>query len=201
MKLNTFTRTLAGSALVAATLGMTLSAHAKTLPFGVGFVTVQDLDITQANALTFGQNVIGTAGSTCTLGVTIYPGATIAASAATAAINDNISGAGCIAVAGALTNNLAGVYEISGAVSQAFNVTVNSATNADFSFSPTARVGDLATGLTAGGTTVFANTPQASVTDAAGLALLVVAGTITVGATDLTPNTPYSQTFDITATY
>lgn len=201
MKLNTFTRTLAGSALVAATLGMTLSANAKTVPFGVGFVTVQDLDITQANALTFGQNVIGTAGSTCTLGVTVYPGAGVTAAASTAAINDNITGAGCIAVAGSLTNNLAGVYQISGANSQAFNVTVNSATGTAFSFSPTGRVADLATGLTAGGTTVFANTPQATTTDAAGLALLVVSGTITIGATDLTPNTPYSQTFDITATY
>lgn len=201
MKIHSITRALAVCALVTTALGSTLKINAATLSTGVGFVTVQDLVITQSNALSFGQSVIGKASTSCVLAVTVYGGATTTAAAATAAINDNITGVGCIPVAGALTNNLAGVYGITGATSQAFNVTVKSATNADFSFTPTAKVGNVAAGLSAAGNVVFADTSQATTTDSAGLAMVVVAGTITIGSANLVANTPYSQNFDIVATY
>jgi len=198
MKKNLITKILAGSLLTVAAI----SAQAKTVSFNVGFVTLADLDIVQSQALTFGQNLIGLTGTTCTMTVTnVATNAATAASVIIADNNDALAGAGCLDVA-AGTNNLMGVYTITGAPGQAFNITVTSASNADFDFAPT---GLVSTGNANSdtGVTVFANTPQ-SATLRAGTpfdAFLTVAGTITIGAADLSPNTPYSQTFDITATY
>jgi len=196
MKKNLITKILAGSLLTVAAA----SAQAKTVSFNVGFVTLADLDIVQTQALTFGQNIIGLTGTTCTMSVTST--ATNAASAITmvSEYHDAIAGAGCIDKVAAI-NNLAGVYTISGASGQAFNITVASSSSADFDFAPTGLVitGGAANGS---GVTVFANTPQSATLDTTNSdAFLSVSGTVTIGAADLSPNTPYSQTFDITATY
>jgi len=198
MKKNLITKVLVGSLLTVAAM----SAQAKTASFNVGFVTLADLDIVQTQALTFGQNLIGLTGTTCTM--TVANSGTTANGTAALVIqdhDDSLSGAGCLTVAAGV-NNLMGVYSITGASGQAFNVTIASASNADFDFAPTGLVftGDASTNT---GVTVFANTPQSATLRAGGSndAYLTVAGTISVGATDLSPNTPYSQTFDITATY
>jgi hypothetical protein len=202
MKLNTFTRTLAASALVATTFTATLSVHAKTVPFGVGFVTIVDLEVTQVNAISFGQNIIGRAGTNCTMVSNV---ANVIANTALASITglmeDGISGDGCITQASNGTNNFTGVYQVKGATSQAVNITVGSIAGADFNFSPTGKVANVVGGLAASGSTIFADTPQLISTDTAGLVAVAVAGTITIGAVDLTANTPYSANFDLTATY
>jgi hypothetical protein len=202
MKLNTFTRTLAASALVATTFAATLSVHAKTVPFGVGFVTIVDLEVTQVNALSYGQNMIGRAGTSCTM-VTDYTNAiaNTPMTGITDLLSDSISGDGCITKADASINNFTGLYQVKGAFSQAVNVTVGSIAGTDFNFSPTGKVANVAGGLFASGSTIFADTPQLISTDPAGLIAVAVAGTITIGATDLTANTPYSANFDLTATY
>jgi len=197
MKKNVITKVIAGSLLTVAAM----SAQAKTASFNVGFVTLADLDIVQTQALTFGQNLIGLTGTSCTMSITTT-GTTAAAAASMLTDNqDELSGAGCLTVATGV-NNLMGIYTITGAQGQAFNITVASASNGDFDFAPTGTV--IAGGVNIGsGVTVFANTPQSSTLQAtaAADAYISVGGTITVGAADLAPNTPYSQTFDITATY
>jgi hypothetical protein len=201
LKIHTTTRKLAVSALVATTLGTTISINAATISPTVGFVTVLDIVLSTEDALTFGQNVVGTSGTTCTMTTDVFAGTGVAASGAAAATEDSITGAGCLTVAQAIGNNFSGVYGITGEDDQAFTVTVGSSTDADFSFTPTAAVCDVTAGCLAAGTVVFADTPQLSAFDSNGDAMVVVAGTITVGGADLTSNTPYSQTFDITATY
>jgi hypothetical protein len=202
MKIHTTTRKLAVSALVATTLGATMSINAALLQPTVGFVTVVDIIFSTESGLSFGQNVVGTAGTSCTMLTSTLAGATVTAAAASGTIEDSISGTGCLTqAANGGANNFSGVYGMVGQFNQAFSITVASSTDGDFSFTPTAVVCDVATGCDAGGTNVFADTTELSAFDAAGLAMVVVAGTITIGAADLTPNTPYSQTFDITATY
>jgi len=201
MNIHTTTRKLAVSALVATTLGTTISINAATISPTVGFVTVLDIVLTTEDALTFGQNVIGTAGTTCTMTTDTFAGTGVAAASTAAATDDSITGTGCLTVASATANNFSGVYGITGEDDQAFSVTVASSSDADFSFTPTAAVCDVVAGCDAAGTVVFADTPQLSAFDTNGAAMVVVAGTITIGGADLTSNTPYSQTFDITATY
>jgi hypothetical protein len=201
MKIHTTTRKLAVSALVATTLGATMSINAASLSPTVGFVTVLDIVLSTESGLTYGQNVVGIAGTTCTMTTDVFAAANETAADASTTIEDSITGTGCLTKAQATGNNFSGVYGISGEDNQAFSITVASSTDADFSFTPTATVCDVVAGCAVAGTVVFADTTELSAFDAAGDAMVVVAGTITIGAADLTANTPYSQTFDITATY
>jgi len=197
MNRNKITKALAGSLLVAASM----SAVAKVETFNLNFVTIQDLTITQINAVGFAQNVIGKAGTECTISVNGTLAATPAAGAAPASANvtDGISGTGCLTVAANATNTFAGVYSITGATSQSVNVTVASATSDDFNFTPS---GKLFESGTATAIDVFANS-AASVTlsGTGGQANLYLGGSITVGSNDLTANTPYSLNFNVTAVY
>jgi len=172
---------------------------AKTTNFNIGFVTIQDLSITQSNALTFGQTITGIAGKTCTISK-VFSGAVNTAVATTAAHTDGVSGDGCLTTNNALNNNLSGVYAISGEVNQAITLTLAPTTNANFTFTPNGQIFGAATAPSSG-TIVFSNTPTSSTLDASGDSIVIVMGNIVIGGTDLTPNTPYSQTFDITATY
>lgn len=197
MNRNKITKALAGSLLVAASM----SAVAKVETFSLNFVTIQDLTITQVNAIGFAQNVIGKAATDCTISVSGTLAATPADAAAPASANvtDGISGTGCLAVTAAASNTFAGVYSIVGAVNQTVNVTVASATGSDFNFSPSGKI------FTSGGTAatdVFANSAASiALSGTGGQANLYLGGTITVGGTDLTANTPYSLNFDVTAVY
>jgi len=203
MKKNMITRALAGTVLVTASL----STSAVVAPFNVGFVTIQDLEITQNNALSFGQNVIGTAASTCTMDVNVLAAnngnnGTIP----NADIEDAITGTGCLAVATAAGNNLAGVYTIKGQTDQAVTVTLGSvAAGGDFSFSPKGFMvrDDSAVTFAASTTTLFADTPTSgTLGDSVAFQMgVVVGGTITIGGTDLVANTPYTANYNITATY
>ncbi|SFC25540.1 hypothetical protein [Pseudoalteromonas denitrificans] len=202
MKKNMITRALAGTVLISASL----STSAVVAPFNVGFVTIQDLEITQNNALSFGQNVIGTAASTCTMDVNVLAAnngnnGTIP----NADIEDAITGTGCLAVATGAGNNLAGVYTVKGQTDQSFTLTLGSvATGGDFSFSPKGfMVRDDSAVTFATATILFADTPTSgTLGDSAAFQMgVVVGGTITIGGTDLVANTPYTANYNITATY
>ncbi|MCJ8294163.1 MAG: hypothetical protein MJK15_07115 [Colwellia sp.] len=198
MKKNTIVRALAGTLLAATAL----NGSAAVFQGDVGFVTVQDLVILQNQALTFGQNIIGTAGTTClsTPNSGTVTGAQLTGSAAPliaqlpAPVN---SGTGCIAS----TNALSGVFQITtSAGTQATKITIASITGGtDFDFSPVGYVMDSA-GLAAAETIFFPDTVLTFV-PTLGLIGVVVGGTITIGGTDLTANTPYSAQFDVTATF
>lgn len=199
MKKTNLYKALAASAI----LSTAMVANAKTETYAIGFVTIQDLTITQQQGMSFGQNVIGKAGTTCTLAfaenLTTTGTTTLAAPAN---FNDSLSGSGCLTVAAA-SNGLVGVYTIGGAANQNVNVTVASITSSDFNFTPSGlsitQGDDLDTA--ANYTSVFADSPQSEGLGASSNFALVVGGTLTVGGTDLTANTPYSASFDITATY
>jgi hypothetical protein len=193
MNTNKITKALAGSLLVAAST----SAVAKVETFQINFVTIQDLSITQIQAVGYGQNIIGKAGTSCDLTVAVTATGALAAAAQ---ITDALSGTGCLTVA-AGANGLGGVYNIAGAASQTVNVTVASSSTADFDFSPNGKIMTAGAATTAT-TNVFADSAASVALDGTnGRANLYVGGTITVGAADLTANTPYSASFDITAVY
>jgi len=202
MKKTTLTKVLIGSALAAASI----SVLAVTTPFTVAFTTVQDLQINENNPLTYGvANVFGKNTTTCTL--------TTAVAAASAAntgviansdIEDSLSSGdgGCIAIATGTANNLSGVYEITGIAGQTANVTVTSISGGgDFDFAPSGFMvpNDSTIDFSAPVAIIADNAVTLSIGDA-GSIVVVVGGVITIN-NDLDPNTPYSASFDITATY
>lgn len=198
MKKTNLYKALAASAI----LSTAMVANAKTETYSVGFVTIQDLTITQQQGLSFGQNIIGKAGTTCTLAFAENATSSVTTLAAPANFDDNMSGAGCLTVAAGV-NNLVGIYTIGGSANQTVNITVASITGTDFNFTPSASSITQGDDINVAGsfTSVFADSPQADGLGASGNVALIIGGTLTVGAADLTANTPYSGTFNITATY
>jgi len=158
-----------------------------------------DININETSNISFGNSVLGKTGTICTLTVTDYASPGVPANTAPNSISDQLSGDGCIPSVTSTTNNFSGVYAISGIINQSYNITISSASNSYFTFTPLGKVSDITTGVAAG-TTVLSNIPQTTSFDAAGTAMLVVGGTITINS-ELTANTPYNQVFEITATY
>jgi hypothetical protein len=203
MKKSNLFKALAASAI----LSTAMAANAKTETYSVGFVTIQDLNISQSQGMSFAQNVIGKTGTTCTLHFAVTGTGTGLAVAAD--VDDGLAGNGCLTVGGGASptavSNLAGIYHITGAAGQAVNVTVASITSDAFNFTPSGQSvtqGD-ALATAANQTSVFADSPAADSIGAGannGVSL-VVGGTLTIGAADLTANTPYSGSFAITAIY
>jgi hypothetical protein len=194
MNRNKITKALAGSLLVAASM----SAVAKVETFNLNFVTIQDLTITQVNAVGFGQNVIGKANTSCTIGLATNLTGNALTAAATSEMVDGISGTGCLTVAANATNTFAGVFTITGATNQTINVTVASATGTDFNYTPSGQVYTVGTNTP---TDVFADSSASIGLGANSQANLYLGGTIAVNGTDLDANKPYSLNFDVTAVY
>ena len=189
----------------AAVTAASISVIAVTTPFTVAFTTVQDLQINENNPLTYGvANVFGKSTTTCTLTTAVA-----AASAANtgvitnADIQDSLSSGdgGCIAIAAGTANNLSGVYEITGIAGQTANVTVTSISGGDFDFDPAGFMvpNDSTIDFSAPVALIADNAVSLAIGDA-GSIVVVVGGVITIN-NDLDPNTPYSASFDITATY
>lgn len=198
MKKNVLYKSLAGTAMLAAAM----TANAKVETFSVGFVTIQDLTITQDQGLSFAQKIVGKAGTSCTMTFAENATSSVTTKAAAANFNDAIAGNGCIDDTTAASNGYMGVYTIAGQVSQTVSVTVASITETDFTFSPSAQLITDGADINAAGSyvTVFADSPQTDATGTTGNLVLLVGGTLNV-VNDLTANTPYSGSFDITAVY
>lgn len=183
-----------------------LSTTAVTTSFTLAFTTVQDLQIAENNPLTFGvANVFGKAATSCTLTTAVTAGSTASTGViVNSDIEDSLSSGdgGCIAIASGTANNLSGVYEITGVAGQTANVTVSSITGGtDFDFSPSGFIvqNDSTVDFSAP-VAIIADNPVSITVGDAGSVVVVVGGVISV-LQDLTPNTPYSGSFDITATY
>ncbi|KMT66571.1 hypothetical protein [Catenovulum maritimum] len=190
LKKGIFTAALLNSSMLAAV----------TLSFDVGFVTLQDLNITQVSSLSFGQNVFGTASSQCTTSPS-FNDTTGTGAVANADITDGLSGAGCINISDSVTNNFSGIYVLNGEPGQTVNITVSSVSATDFNFDPEILAVDDTAAYSAA-TTVTRDQPETMTLDTtSGNINLVIGGTITIGSTSLTANTTYTEQFDITATY
>lgn len=190
LKKGIFTAALLNSSMLAAV----------TLSFDVGFVTLQDLNITQVSSLSFGQNVFGTASSQCTTSPS-FTDTTAIGAVSNAAVTDGLSGAGCINISDSVTNNFSGIYVLNGEPGQTVNITVSSVSATDFNFDPEILAVDDTAAYSAA-TTVTRDQPETMTLDTtSGNINLVIGGTITIGSTSLTANTTYTEQFDITATY
>lgn len=189
--------------------------RAATASFDVSITTIADLTITELQGLDFGSQIFITAGGICTMDAAT-PGTTnvdYAPDAAEAASNFGLlSGAGCIS-----STQTPGIYEVTGVSGQAVSITVNSVTGTNFNFNPSsgcitlydnADDGDSCNTFTPG--TAFSG-QLAGASDTAtggfgpaptaGRLYIVVGGQITIGATDLTANTAYTEQFTIDAVY
>lgn len=195
------------TSLIAASLAAVPLASAKVETFSLGFVTIQDISITQQQALTFGQNIVGSAATTCTLHIAVTGTGT--GLAASADVDDGLVGSGCLTLGGGASpttvNNLAGIYHISGEADQTVEITVGAVSTSNFSFTPSGKLVTQGDALNIAGNqvNVLGTSTTNDVLGSAGNSglSLVLGGTLTVGGTDLTSNTPYSSTFNITATY
>lgn len=190
-------------------------ASAASVPFVVSVTTLPDLVLTQVQALNYGVNMYVDALGVCTMDAGV-PSDTIAhivrtAPNATGTGFGTISGTGC--VTGAADNLKPGIYKIAGLQAQPVSITIGGASSADFSFSPN---GCIATydGSTASADTCVAYTgaqsavvkPLAATADVAGNVvagelLFTVGGVVTIGATPLTANLAYSQSFPVDVIY
>ncbi|WP_111980361.1 hypothetical protein [Algibacillus agarilyticus] len=194
------TRNLIKAALVTAALTQSSLVHAAEVSFDVGFVTLQDLNITQVSALSFGQNVFGTASTTCTITPT-FTTTTNTGAVTDAEITDGTSGAGCLTVSTSTSNNFSGIYVINGEPGQNINLTIDSVTATDFNFSPTISAVD-DTDTYSNALTIAQDSSTAVTLDStSGNLNIVIGGTVTIGSTALTANTSYTEQFNITATY
>jgi len=202
MKKTHIAKVILGTALAVASI----SAIAVTTPFTVAFTTVQDLQINENNPLTYGvANVFGKATTTCTLTTAVAAASSANTGViANADIQDSLSSGdgGCIAIAAGTGNNLSGVYEITGIAGQTANITVTSISGGgDFDFAPSGFMvpNDSTVDFSAPVAIIADNAVSLTIGDA-GSVVVVVGGVITIN-NDLTANTPYSASFDITATY
>lgn len=200
-----FMKKLAYVAASAALTTCSLVAFAGTSSFTVAFTTVQDLQINENNPLTFGtSNVFGINGTSCTLTTAVAAASsTNTGVIANSDIEDDLSSGdgGCIAITSGTGNNLSGVYEVSGIAGQTANVTVTSVSGGDFDFTPAGFMvpNDTTTDFSSPVSIIADNAVSLTIGDN-GSIVVVVGGTITM-TTDLDANTPYSASFDITATY
>ena len=201
-----------GIVAIAVMAGSMNVANAAVSPFAVSFTTVADVVLSEVTPLNFGTNVFIANGGICDMGVVPAPASlvTVPAQTGAAGTSGNITGAGCLTVNAGANGNTLGYYTVVGLGGQSVTVTVASASNADFDFAPAGCVANFDGG--AGGDTCDTFTADnpivARLSDAGddGTVLLnsttiVVGGRITVGATDLTPATAYTQNFNITAVY
>lgn len=192
--------------LATAIIGTSATVWAATSSFTVAFTTVQDLQINQNNALSFGTaNVFGLNGTSCTLTTAVAAASSANTGViANSDIEDSLSSGdgGCIAVTSDTSNNLSGVYEITGVAGQTANVTVSSVTGGtDFDFQPSGFMvpNDTTTDFSSPVSIIADNSVSLTIGDN-GSIVVVVGGVVTINQ-DLTANTAYSASFDITATY
>lgn len=204
-------------------LGASGASNAATESFPIIVSTLADVDITQEAPLTYGANMFITGGATCTMdattpadaGGTVVNGVIPMQYTATANVNEanygDLTGLGCVNGAG---KGKPGVYKIAGLGGISVNIKISSVTTADFTFNPNSGCIVTYEGTTAGADTCAGFVPNAfaasiplpatATLDAGatdGELLFTVGGTITIGATDLTPDLAYTADFPVEVVY
>ena len=135
-------KTKLASKVGAVILGALCASNVSADPFTASVTTIDDVDITQKEALTFGTTVLTTAG-TCTMN-SAAPGTTLMEYTTTGDSADVDAGYGatignsCVNVAGADTTVTPGVWRISGSTAGSVNLLISTLAqaSADYSFEP-----------------------------------------------------------------
>jgi len=205
------------SVLVCAlSLGSIGVANATIEPVNVGFTTIVDVAIVATQELSFGTTVYSALGGVCTMDAAVAnindnDAAITPASPVTGGTGGSVVGTGCITSAmNTAPGNQLGIYTLTGTAGANVKVTVTGVSGTDFTFAPVGCI-PVYTGLaTASECVPFTVGNATTTTDIADLLDLnatpgelrvVVGGVMTIGGTDLTPETTYTQTFDIQAIY
>jgi len=190
------------------------SSHAATGTFSVGFTTVADVTIIEVQPLTFGTTMFITNGGTCVLNAATPLAATMQSDATTALTGANfgdVAGSGCVDTAAGVSGNQGGYYRLTGLSGADVKITINPATNADFTYTPDSGCVNDHDGTAAADSDsclVFASGVQltgtlANATETGGVdtqLMIAVGGTITINQA-LTPATVYTQNFTIDVIY
>ena len=197
------------------------ASYAATESFNVTVTTLPDVVLSQKQALSFGANMFVTAGGTCLMNATVPGEGTLMqyqdTGSAAAASFGALTGLGC--VNGTATP---GVYKIKGLGSTNVTITIDGVVGADFNFSPnsgcivnfdnSAAAADSQDSCDAfvPGTPKTTKLPAATATEEGsgapgyvveGELVFSVGGTVTIGGTDLTPNTAYTESFPVNVVY
>ncbi|MFT5760095.1 MAG: hypothetical protein ACI9LM_004879 [Alteromonadaceae bacterium] len=204
-------------------LGASGASYAATESFPIIVSTLSDVEITAEKNLTYGANMFINGGASCIMNAAT-PADAVGASVngtvamqytATAKVDEanygDLSGLGCVNGA---NKGTPGVYKIAGIGGISVNIKISGVSTADFSFNPNSGCIVTYDGTTAGADSCAGFVPNAfaasiplpatATLDAGaqnGELLFTVGGTITIGATDLTPNTPYTADFPVEVVY
>jgi len=211
------------TALVLATIFLTISGHtiAATGSFTITVQTVPDVVLSTVTPLNYGANMFVTAAGACFMEASVpgdasadlmqYDGATD-----TKTNYGDLTGTGCVNGIGAGTP---GIYKITGIATNTVNITISSITGTDFNFLPNSgcivTYGNSTAADTCNifvpGTSVPKKLPDANAAESpitggsgatvAGELVFTVGGTVTIGGTDLSSNTPYTQNFPVNVIY
>ncbi|WP_199611718.1 DUF4402 domain-containing protein [Flocculibacter collagenilyticus] len=161
-------------------------SFAATYTAQVGFTTIADVTITPVTEISFGTQVFGISGDSCTLDAFVG-----SASATGALSGDCLTGTGQY-----------GEYTIGGQAGQVVNLSfdLSGMSGTDFTLSLTGET-DTDTATNPGGEATINSGGVNPVTmPAGGSFTLYLGGTLNI-VQNLTPSTPYNDTFVITATY
>lgn len=197
-------------------LGVSGASHAATGSFDITITTIADLSVTEIQALSFGNSVFTTGSAVCNIAGNsplfsdVFADSNTLITGATSYLNTDraLTGSGCAG------SGRVGIYEVvTAGVADAITVTINGVTNADFTFTPNSNcLPDYsATNATDDACRIMApGVPNtlASTGDVANDAGTVnntlrftVGGSLSTAAAGLTPNTPYSDVFNIDVIY
>jgi len=211
-------KTLAKPLLIGAmALTAVNTTNAATGTFAVGFTTVADVTIIEVQPLTFGTTMFITNGGTCVLDAATPLAATMQSDATTALTGanfGNVSGSGCVTTAAGVSGNQGGYYRLTGLSGADVKITINPATNADFTFTPNSGCINDHDGASAAAdsdsclvfasgvqiTATLANATETGLNQTDTQLMMAVGGTITINQA-LTSATVYTQNFTIVATY
>jgi len=198
-------------------LGASGASNAVQGSFDITIATIADLNVTEVQALSFGSSVFTTGSSVCNLegndplfGDVLAEDGTVITGATTYLAQDTaLSGSGCAG------GGRVGIYEVvTAGVGDTISVTVNSVSNADFTFSPNSNcLPNYLPGTGANACLIMApGVPNTSAVtgDLSGGAgegavdntlRFTVGGTLTTAVGGLTAATPYSDVFVIDVIY
>ncbi|MBC3766764.1 DUF4402 domain-containing protein [Neptunicella marina] len=195
-----------------ALLASTGVVNATSYPLPVTITAVSDVSISEDQPLDFGSIMYTAAGGTCSIDANAPADADVLTDGLTVGgTYGDITGTGCINSTGATTK--VGKFSLNGIDAQTVLISITGvAAGGDFSFVPAGCLANYDGGAASDTCTTYSGDitsipkPLAATADVGGSALVgqlgfTVGGTVTIGATDLNPNTDYSAKFTVDVIY
>jgi hypothetical protein len=214
-----------------AVVGANLAFFAAADTFTATVNTIDDVQINEITALTFGTNILIAPNGECTMAA-LVPGNTTMVYAETTGVAEGVNfgdltaGAtpGCVAGDSAALGTSPGIYEITGAIGGTVSILISQVAQVggDFTFDPSGgcyvnydggttdngdscdayTVGTVLSGQTLADTVLAESDTSGSTVNAVpGSLRFSVGGVITTGPTGLTAETPYNLAFQVDVTY